>query len=242
MIKTSLHKERLNKTGFCIAKSVFKEEEIIAFQKCITQSINRIAHNLLIPYEDSFPEESFNRRLELSAKKDPAYANAIITSLYADGHLSPPISTIYSHYKFQNLIKELISPIQNQNPTTRIRLSLKSHPEKNHPWHSDLVNPDSVDCGSLKLACWIPLQDINKDNGSLKIVSEKFNQPFSHRNDGGHFHIPEKSLIGLPTSTIECQAGDVVLIDRFTPHKTLQNLSHSVRWSILLWIKGFDEN
>jgi len=242
MIKTSLHKERLNKTGFCIVKDVFKEREIIAFQNCITQSINRIAQNLLIPFENSFPEESFNRRLELSAKKDPTYTNAIVTSLYADGHLSSPIDTIYTHNSFQRVIKKLILPLPNQNPTTRIRISLASHPDKNHPWHCDLVNPESKDCGSIKIACWIPLQSINKNNGSLEIINEKFNKPFVHQNKDGHFFIPEKTLSGLPTSIVECQAGDVVFIDRFTPHKSLPNLSPTVRWSILIWVKGFDEN
>ncbi len=242
MIETHTYKEKIRQSGHCIIENVFDTIEINDLRASITGSIDRIAKNLLIPYEMSYPEASFNERLELAAQKDPSYTNAIITSLYADGHLAEPINGIYNHKKIQSLVQELILPHPNQKPTIRIRVSLCSQLDKLQPWHSDVVNPAKTGCGSNKLTCWIPLQDINPENGSLEIINKSFDEPFTHQINSGQFAISENQLSNFPTSTIECKAGDVVFLDRFTPHRSLKNLTSSVRWSIVLWIKGFDEN
>ena len=234
-------KEKLKSQGYCVAKNVFNTEEIKLFQEAITASIDRYAKAMLFPYETSVPDANFGDRLELAAQKNPAYTNAIINGLYADGHLVAPIDEIYEHLGFRNLIDKLIHPHPNQNPTTRIRMSLASQPDKGHPWHSDVVFPAKLGCGSNKLTCWIPLQKVNSATGTLELVSNFFNEPFEHNIVNGQFAIDEKELDGYPKTAVHCNAGDVLFIDRFTPHRSLKNTSSTVRWSIVLWVKGFEE-
>ena len=241
METTVLLKDKLRSKGYCIAQNVFTLTEIRAFQEAITTSINRYAKAMLLPYVTSMPEANFGERLELAAQENPAYTNAIISGLYADGHLVAPINDIYEHARFRNIINKLIHPHPNQKPTTRLRMSLASQPDKGHPWHSDVVFPAKLGCGSNKLTCWIPLQDVSKENGALELVSKFFNEPFEHKIVNGQFAIDEKELDEYSKTAIHCKAGDVLFIDRFTPHRSLKNTSSTVRWSIVLWVKGFEE-
>jgi hypothetical protein len=45
-------------------------------------------------------------------------------------------------------------------------------------------------------------------------------------------------LPDTPPRTLACPAGDVLFLDRFLPHRTLPNQTTTIRWSLVMWLKG----
>ena len=87
--------------------------------------------------------------------------------------------------------------------------------------------------GSLNsIVIWVPLMDINKDLGSLKIL------PKSHKNGlkSGHFNqgfgfveLSEEEKKQL--LTVEVKAGDALFFSSFLIHQSGENITNSPRWS-----------
>jgi hypothetical protein len=86
----------------------------------------------------------------------------------------------------------------------------------------------------------MPLQDVDASSGALEIIPGAWNGPLGHAEDheAGRFYIPEKELPPAERKTVQLRSGDVLVIDRFLPHRSLPVEGQRARWAIVMWIKG----
>lgn len=209
----------------------------------IHETVNRVARAMRTPYEDSAPQEDLFHRLQLVAQRNPVYASALVAAVYADAHLDPRINGLRDDPRLRDAVTQLCGDFEPAGVTIRVRVNIPAMPRTRHGWHSDVaittpVRPDSS-CHTVLGACWIPLSDTGEDNGGLELVTAPLSEPLAHqRTEDGRYVIPDALLAGLPRQAVSVRAGEAAIIGRFTPHRSLPNVSNRVRWSVVAWVKG----
>lgn len=221
--------------GYAVGTGIFTPAEIHQMQTGITETINRIAHGFLTPYETSCPELPFTERLERVAQQDRAYAVALVHAVFADAHRDPRIAGLAGHPRLMDYVMRLVAPRQITGQVIRVRVNIPSFPQTRSPWHQDATDQRS----SIVLACWIPLVDATYANGTLEVLPGVYEKPYPHQQTAdGKFTMSQQVLPDVPPLTLTCPAGDVLFLDRFLPHRTLPNQTTTIRWSIVMWVKG----
>ena len=221
--------------GYAVGTGIFTPTEIHQMQTGITETINRIAGGFLTPYETSHPELAFEERLERVARQDRAYATALVHGVFADAHRDPRLAAVAEHPRLLDAVTRLVAPRRVTGQVIRVRVNIPSFPQTRSPWHQDATDHRS----SVAMACWIPLVDATHANGTLEVLPGGYEEPYPHQQTvEGKFYIPPEVLPDTPPLTLTCPAGDVLFLDRFLPHRTLPNQTTTIRWSLVMWLKG----
>jgi ectoine hydroxylase-related dioxygenase (phytanoyl-CoA dioxygenase family) len=221
--------------GYAVGTGIFTPVEIHQMQNGITETINRIARGFLTPYETSCPELPLAERLERVAQQDRAYAVALVHGVFADAHHDPRLAALAEHPRLMDAVTQLAAPWELTGQIIRVRMNIPSFPQTRSPWHQDASDPHSP----IVLACWIPLVDATCANGTLEVLPGVYEEPYPHRQTAeGKFYLPPEVLPDTPPRTLACPAGDVLFLDRFLPHRTLPNQTTTIRWSLVMWLKG----
>lgn len=94
-------------------------------------------------------------------------------------------------------------------------------------WHQDLVTqmPEADD--TRLLTCWIAAHDTSKSDGCLVVA------PRRHHDGLLPWPFPDDLIVQLEDEGVPVPArrGDVILMDKRTPHASLPNVSGRARWS-----------
>lgn len=101
------------------------------------------------------------------------------------------------------------------------------------PWHQDAGVMMEEAEGSNIVTCWLPLGDSTIEMGCLEAlpgVTEDIGY-LTHQKEGGTMIIPDLMPDSEPMM-LECHLGDVILLSRFTPHRSQPNKSDRCRWSL----------
>lgn len=221
--------------GYAVGSAIFTPTEIAQMQTGITATINRLARGFLTPYETSCPDAPLEERLEQVARRDRAYAIALIHGLLADAHHDPHIAALAEHPRLLAAVTRLMAPQQVTGQVIRVRVNLPSFPQTRSPWHQDATDARST----IAMACWIPLVDATEVNGTLEVLPGDHKAPYPHQQTAdGKFYVPQDALPDTPPRPLPCPAGDVLFLDRFLPHRTLPNQTATSRWSLVMWVKG----
>ena len=132
-------------------------------------------------------------------------------------------------------VTRLAVPWQLTGQIIRVRVNIPSFPQTRSPWHQDATDAHSP----IVMACWIPLVDATHANGTLEVLPGVYEEPYPHQQTAeGKFYLPQEVLPDTPPRTLACPAGDVLFLDRFLPHRTLPNQTTTIRWSLVMWLKG----
>jgi len=86
--------------------------------------------------------------------------------------------------------------------------------------------------GSDVITCWMPLQRATPEMGCMEVIPGIIETGYlTHLKEGGTTIdpdlLPEKEPL-----IMDCEQGDIVLMDRFTPHRSRPNISDACRWSL----------
>ena len=101
------------------------------------------------------------------------------------------------------------------------------------PWHQDAGVMMEEAEGSNIVTCWLPLGDSTIEMGCLEAlpgVTEDIGY-LTHQKEGGTMIVPEL-MPDTEAMMLECHRGDVILLSRFTPHRSQPNKSDRCRWSL----------
>lgn len=226
--------------GFTVLPAVFTPPEIDSLRQAIADSIDRVARVMLTPFEMSRPSAPLDERLERVARDDRAYASALLQVVMADAQRDARVTAIAAHAGLTAAIGPVIAPDTATGHVIRTRAAVPSFTSRISPWHQDVPRPESASgCATVRVACWIPLSDVGEHSGALEVIPGHWTGPCRHEaGDDGHFGIPEEALPGGERRVVPMRSGDVLLLDRFIPHRTRPTRGLQGRWSVVMWVKA----
>jgi hypothetical protein len=123
------------------------------------------------------------------------------------------------------------------------------------PWHQDTAYLTSGAEHTLQPTAWIPLIDADSINGTLQVLrgGHRHGQVFPHRlertrghENSWYLYIADEDLPTGDIVTCEVPIGSLLLINQLIPHRSTENYSNMIRWSVdLRWQRphepsGFD--
>jgi ectoine hydroxylase-related dioxygenase (phytanoyl-CoA dioxygenase family) len=226
--------------GYTVLPAIFTQEEIASLRQAIADSIDRVARVMLTPFATSLPLAPIEERIERVARQDRAYASALLQVVMADAQRDPRVAAITTHPALSESIRPVLSPDSPTGHVIRTRAAIPAFRSRISPWHQDVPQPQSAaGCATVRVACWIPLSDVDANSGALEVLPGAWDAPLPHQaGDDGHFGIQEKELPAVDPRVIPMQAGDVLLLDRFIPHRARPTRGLQGRWSIVMWVKA----
>ena len=139
-----------------------------------------------------------------------------------------------------DVVESIIGPEILAHPQFNIRTKLPDQVETVLPWHQDLAFVNSEEAGdTLLVNCWIPLVDARAGNGCMQMMRGTHGLPLLPHDlrvplpGGKHcVGIDDRDLPDCEVVTGELNAGDVLLTTERVLHRSLPNVSETVRWSV----------
>jgi hypothetical protein len=197
---------------------------------------------MLTPFASSLPSLPIEERLERVAREDRAYASALLQVVMADAQRDPRLMAVPLQPTLRTAIASLLAPEIATGHVIRTRAAIPAFASRISPWHQDVPRPQSrTGCATVRVACWIPLSDVNEHTGALEVLPGAWDAPYPHEAvHDGHFGIPEHALPSGERRVVPMRAGDVLLLDRFTPHRARPTRGLQGRWSVVMWVKAGD--
>lgn len=186
--------------------------------------------------------EPFERRLALlTGENTSIYDEIDIMHMRAEA-----VFRFLGNDRLLDLVESLVGPEITCSPIQHLRAKLPDNlasagsgeeealaariRENVAPWHQDAqVHHEDADPVFI-LTVWLPLCDTDEENGCLQIIPRVhhsrtvyWNEGFGIRDDG----LPEGGILSLPM-----KKGDVLLMHKLIPHRSIPNRSGTIRWSL----------
>lgn len=250
--------EQFRRDGYLVVKSVLRPKEFDAarddYANLIAEKSREWAASAKLAYDDIPAPGTFHEQLyslsqtgsfrgELLAELDltlPHMPFSVITPS-SPYYVGPGALSLLKNESVLDVVRSILGDEISSSPNQHIRLKL---PVRRDPgqfggrrgelmhaptmWHQDAQThiPESDD--TEMLTCWIPLSDVDRELGCLKVVP------------GGHLSgsmlpwpIGEEMVAELEAQAVELpvELGDVILLDKRIPHGSTVNSTDAVRWS-----------
>ena len=200
--------------------------------------IGRRAEELLAAGHISalYADEPFDHRLVSICREDDAIYREL-DIMYLRGRAS---FEFLRNDRLLDMVESLVGPEITCSPIQHTRAKLPSgvtpSGSDSHvaPWHQDAgVTWEEADPHFI-LTVWLPLCAATPENGCLQIL------PRAHRNGLVQHHIKQglgtviidEEMPQTEALTLPMDKGDVLLMDKQTPHRSTPNNADTVRWSM----------
>ena len=193
--------------------------------------------------------EPFERQLALITREN--------TSIYDDIDImhmrAEAVFRFLGNDRLLNLVQSLVGPEITCSPIQHLRAKLPDNvvhggngdegplstcnedlaarvKENVAPWHQDAqVHHEDADPVFI-LTVWLPLCDTDEENGCLQIIPRVHHHRMVYWSEGFGIEdggLPEGEVLSLPM-----KKGDVLLMHKLIPHRSIPNRSGSIRWSL----------
>ena len=150
----------------------------------------------------------------------------------------PEYFEILTNPKILDIAEAIVGPEVLAHPVFNTRPMIPGSPHVIVPWHQDCsyLDYDIVALQEIP-AFWIPLVDVNTENGCLQVVPHSRNKGLVsyHQEDysgTGFLEVDDEHLEDVQIDTCEMKKGSILLIDQMTFHRSQPNTSDTVRWSV----------
>jgi len=138
--------------------------------------------------------------------------------------------------RLTDIIASIIGPELLLRGDYWVRPSVPESPRTTFPWHRDSHYYGSSTGPNFNvLTVWIPLVDVDENNGCLKLVRG------SNQHESIEKPVDEASKYGTVMS-VPMNVGDVLIFSNLTLHASGDNTSDHVRWSIDMRYSPFNNS
>ncbi len=231
----------LRDQGYQVCRSVLSSDDIATLRGAITETIDRAAAALRAPFTMSHPEVPLERRMDVIAKQDAACALSLFREAMADSHRDERISALSRHTSVTSIVRDLLQGYTWTGQAIRPRAVVSTFSEASFQWHQDVVRETRRynSCGTVRLACWIPLADVDAKTGALESMPGRWNRPMPHvKSHDGQFVVEDHLLPDAPREIALLTSGDMLVLDRFIPHRSHPLQDGHSRWALAMWVKA----
>ena len=232
----------------------FREEGVVILRNCIPpealdplveelkrrveQSIRAAVEKGFLDLEHTFPDAPFATRLALASKYCHPENWIWKNGFYDQKPVTAGVFILRKAAPILDITESLIGGEILAHPQYSVRAKMPDHEETAVPWHQDVGYLNTKEAGeTLVVNFWIPLVAATVENGCLQVI------PGTHQlGDIPHQKLSVKGKANLavrdedlPDGEIlscEVEVGDAILLNERILHRSVPNLSETVRWSI----------
>jgi hypothetical protein len=243
MALSAIQLQDFNRDGFLIVHDLFSGEELQPVIDAIDEKVDALAEKLYRSgaIMDRFESEGFLTRLSKLNEVFPGSA----TLVHTGGILPQAFADLWSSPKLLDIVEEMIGPEITGHPVWNLRAKTPHNPLATVPWHQDTAYLAAGSEKTFQPTVWIPLVDADEVNGCMQVIrgADKPPHVFHHHleNTRGHkdswyLYIDEADLPRENAVTCTMKKGSVLFLNNLLPHRSTENFSNSIRWSIdLRW-------
>lgn len=229
--------------GFLIVNDLFDPAELQPVMDEIGMLVDDLAERLYKAGKvgsTHADKDFFHRLTALEAE----FKGAAVL-MHINGWLGPQLARLWSAPRLLDIVEQFIGPDIAGHPVWNIRSKTPDTRLMTVPWHQDTAYLGEGAETTLQPTAWIPFLDANAVNGGLQVLrgGHKPGKVVRHRleNTVGdrkswYLYIDENDLPAGDIVTCEMKLGSVLFLNQLVPHRSLENRSDRVRWSVdLRW-------
>ncbi len=235
--------DRYFEDGFLIVEDLFAAAELQPVMDEIDGIVDDLAERLYAAGKitDKHADKGFYTRL--TALEHDFKGAAVL--VHINGWLGPQLARLWSAPRLLDIVEQFIGSDIAGHPVWNIRSKTPDTRLMTVPWHQDTAYLDPGAERTLQPTAWIPFIDANAANGGLQVLrgGHRRGAVARHRleNTVGdrkswYLYIDEADLPAGDIVTCEMRMGSVLFLNQLIPHRSLENRSEKVRWSVdLRW-------
>ena len=238
--------EQYFRDGFLLVPSFFARDEMQPVIKAVEECVDVLADKLYRggKITDKCEKAGFYERLWLLDKQ---FKGAAVI-LHKLGYLPVGFRNLWSNERLLNVVEQIIGPNIAGHPVWNLRTKTPQNEQTTVPWHQDNAYLDHTSLETLQPTAWIPLIDATVETGCLQVVrgGHRLGKTATHTCcAGGTWYVDldekemERSLgVDMKKDVVTCEVplGGILLLNNCVPHRSLENFSDKVRWSLdLRW-------
>ena len=216
--------------------------------EAINECVDIVADNLFKgkKIKDKAEKASFYKRLILLEKQFPGTA----VLLHKQGYLPVAFRNLWANERLLNIVEQFIGPEIAGHPVWNLRTKTPVNEQTTVPWHQDNAYLDHTCLTTLQPTAWIPLIDANVTNGCMQVVrgGHRVGKTATHTccaGDTWYVDLAEDEIektleVDMKKDVVTCEVplGGVLFLNNSIPHRSLENYSDKIRWSLdLRWQK-----
>ena len=161
------------------------------------------------------------------------------------------VAELWASDRVLDIVQELIGPDISGHPVSCIRTKTPNTPLMDAPWHQDAATLVAAGDRTLRPTMWLPFIDATAANGCLQLIrgGHRAQKVFPHHQQRriGHakswyLYIGEDDLPEGEVVTCEVPMGGALFFTPLMPHRSLDNTSDKVRWSVDLRYQRPDDH
>ncbi|KAL4452431.1 hypothetical protein ABPG75_008093 [Micractinium tetrahymenae] len=240
--------EQYWRDGFVVKNNVFKPEELRPVMEAIDRMVDELAQRLLAAgrITDPCAGASFHTRL---AQLERHYPHASVL-LHKQGKLPDAFAQLWAHPRLLSAARQLLGEDVGGHPVWNLRCKTPQQEQATVPWHQDTAYLGRECWDVLQVTAWIPLVNATRRNGCMQVVrgGHRSGKTAPHTGCAGgtwYLSMDEAAVqreLGVDlqrdAETCEVPLGGVLFLNNLVPHRSLNNLSGEIRWSLdLRWQK-----
>jgi len=231
--------------GFVI-KQLFHPDEYKGVIESINGLVDIVADGLYKggKIKDLAKNAGFYERLAIIEKQYPGSS----VLLHKQGILPPAISDLCTEKRLLDIADQLLGGELAGHPVWNLRTKTPHNEQATVPWHQDTAYLAPEAWKVLQVTAWIPLIDANLVNGCMQVLRGGHKTGITAKHNccaGGTWYIElseeemTKTLgCDMKKDLVTCEVplGSVLFLNNIIPHRSLENNSDKIRWSLdLRW-------
>lgn len=230
--------------GFLIVEDLFTPAELQPVMDEIASIVDDLAERLCAAgkIRDRYADQGFYQRLT-SLERDFKGAAVLV---HTNGWLGPQLARLWSSPRLLDIVEQFIGPDIAGHPVWNIRSKTPDTRLMTVPWHQDTAYLAAGCEATLQPTAWIPFLDANAVNGGLEVIrgGHRGGQVATHRLENSkpdstgswYLYVDEQDLPRGEIVGCDMRLGSVLFLNQLIPHRSRENRSDRIRWSVdLRW-------
>ncbi len=217
--------------GYLHLKQALSHNDLESITKCVKQAVDQHANKLLDDGKitNAYVDESFERRLAAIYEN-----NDIGLRGWYPFTREQELYDLIVHPVITKHLESLLGPAFSWMGGYHLRPKLPESSLMSFPWHQDSQYYGAPTQYTHLITVWIPLVDVNEENGCLWVIPASHKWGLLHGERGKDLNMRTKENVeekGEPIP-LPMKVGDVLFLSNLTFHSSRPNQSNTVRWSI----------
>ena len=235
--------QAFDEQGYLLVRGVLDEGDFAPLGRVISSAIDHRAKALYDKGKISnlYEEQSFYHRLTRILRE--SQKGPLLGWNWNKEVFSREVYELTTHPKILDIVTSLIGPEITVNGDYWIRFKMPTGGDSVFPWHQDSIyyngNADPGQQVTLSeesqiLTVWIPMVDVDERNGCLQVIPGSHKQGLRppRRDENGRLVPVEDVESWGEVQSVCMKVGDVLVFGNLTFHRSLENTSEDIRWSV----------